>query len=66
MTTKEAYSIIQKLGKRLNILSKSEKRDFTVTGLAFVTKFKKDSPPSVIQAAEIVKADIANFMLSTK
>lgn len=66
MRTKEAYSIIQKLGKQVNMLSKPEKKDFTVTGLAFVTKFKKESPPTVIQAAKIVKEDIVNFMLSTK
>ena len=58
MTLKNAYKIIQDLGKPID--SKAS----TVAGLALAIKYASDMPKEVLEARELVQDDMINYMLS--
>ena len=63
MKTATAYKIIQDLGASITNESGIDEPTLFV-GLATVIKFKSDTPNEVIEASEIVKEDIVNYMLA--
>tara|TARA_R110002020_G_C16023744_1_gene752191 strand:+ start:528 stop:740 length:213 start_codon:yes stop_codon:yes gene_type:complete len=65
MNTKTAYTIIQDLGKTINLASKGKSEAVTLVGLSFVKNYKGDIPTEVLEASEIVKEDVANYMLQS-
>jgi len=65
MNTKTAYTIIQDLGKTVNLASKGKSEAVTLVGLSFVKNYKGDIPAEVLEASEIVKEDVANYMLQS-
>ena len=62
MTTQEAYKVIQSLGKTISEQSEIKSKAITIAGLSFVIKYKTEMPGEVLQAHEIVKEDIANYI----
>ena len=63
MKIEKAYKIIQDLGASITQASGIDEPTLFV-GLATVIKFKAETPSEVIEASEIVKEDIVNYMLA--
>tara|TARA_E500000305_G_scaffold111761_1_gene127339 strand:+ start:1236 stop:1439 length:204 start_codon:yes stop_codon:yes gene_type:complete len=63
MKIEKAYQIINDLGAAVTKASGIEESAVFV-GLATVIKCKAETPREVIEASEIVKADMLNYMLA--
>ncbi len=63
MKIEKAYQIINDLGAAVTEASGIDESAVFV-GLATVIKCKAETPSEVIEASEIVKADMVNYMLA--